>query len=233
MRFAMVVCLLAAMPAHADVETLLRQQTQELLDAVTHGTSAVWDRYLDDRATITGEDGSVSGKAEIVKQIRPLPDGVSGNLAVQDFKAFVHGNVAITNYVADEHETYYGHALHCQYRSTDTWLKTRKGWRLIAAQVLALRTDPPSIALTDSQMDAYVGTYALTPEIAYEIRRNENKLEGRRAGRAWETLLAEAPEVLFVPGKPRYRKIFRRNADGTITGFAERREAWDLVWEKR
>jgi len=35
-----------------------------------------------------------------------------------------------------------------------------------------------------------------------------------------------------VPGKPRYRKIFPRDAAGKITGFAERREAWDIVWTR-
>jgi hypothetical protein len=39
--------------------------------------------------------------------------------------------------------------------------------------------------------------------------------------------------VLFVPGKPRYRKVFLRDDDGDITGFSERREAWDLVFTKQ
>jgi hypothetical protein len=43
----------------------------------------------------------------------------------------------------------------------------------------------------------------------------------------------EAADVFFVPGKPRYRKIFLRDDDGEITGFAERREAWDLVFAKK
>jgi hypothetical protein len=224
--------LLFALGTHAaTVEDALKRQTQELLDAVSDGKAAVWERYLDDRATLTAEDGSVSTKAEIVKSIRPLPEGVSGVLKVTDFKAFLHGPVAVTNYVADEQESYYGHQLHCQYRSTDTWLKGAKGWRLIAQQTIALRTDPPSMPL--AQPDAYVGQYALTPTIAYEIRRTGDKLEGRRTGREWETLLAEAPDVLFTPGKPRYRKIFQRNAAGEITGFADRREAWDLVWQRK
>jgi len=35
-----------------------------------------------------------------------------------------------------------------------------------------------------------------------------------------------------VPGRPRYRKVFRRDSAGGITDFAERREAWDLVWKR-
>lgn len=84
-------------------------------------------------------------------------------------------------------------------------MNTGDGWRLVAGQVLALRTDPPSVALPASLRDQYCGRYALTPEIAFEIRRKGDALVGQQAGRKAEELLAEAPDVLFVPGKPRYR----------------------------
>jgi len=216
--------------AAEDTAAVLRRQTQELADAVTYGRAIVWERYLDEKATYTVEDGTVQTKAEMVGQIKPLPEGVSGNLAITDFKVAVHGPVAVATYVNDEHEDYHGHKLHCQYRSTDTWLQTPAGWRLIAAQVLALRTDPPAVQLTPQQMQEYVGRYALTPAIAYEIRLKNGELEGQQTGRKAEPLRAEVKDLLFVPGKPRYRKVFQRDAEGRITGYAERREAWDLDW---
>ncbi|HEX7842382.1 MAG TPA: hypothetical protein VF469_33145 [Kofleriaceae bacterium] len=39
--------------------------------------------------------------------------------------------------------------------------------------------------------------------------------------------------MLFVPGQPRSRKIFHRDAAGRITGFADRHEARDVVWTRR
>ena len=39
-----------------------------------------------------------------------------------------------------------------------------------------------------------------------------------------DTVLAEARDVFFTPGKPRTRRIFRRGSDGGVTGFADRRE---------
>lgn len=224
------ICLPAA--AAEDVAATLRRQSQELLDAVTSGTAAVWDRYLDDAAIVTAEDGAVNTKAKMVGDIHPLPAGVSGNLAIVDYDAKVHGDVAVTSYVADEHETYHGHALHCQYRMTDTWVKQPAGWRLIASQVLALRTDPPAITLAAQRLDDYVGKYSLAPDLVYEIRRKGDALERQRSGRKAEPLLVEAPDVLFVPGQPRYRMVFRRDAGGKVTGFAERREAWDLDWQR-
>ena len=79
-------------------------------------------------------------------------------------------------------------------------------------------------------MEEYAGRYELTPEMTYEIRSKGGVLEGQETGRKPEALLAEVPDLLFVSGKPRYRKVFLRGSDGRITGFAERREAWDLIW---
>jgi hypothetical protein len=221
-----------AAPKAEDAAAVLQRQTQELMDAITDGKAEVWSRYLDPEAIYTTEDGTLQTKAQMVEGTRPLPEGVSGNIKVTDFKATVHGPVAITNYVSDEHETYHGHELHCQYRSTDTWLKTPAGWRLIGSQILALRTDPPAVPFTSRQMEEYVGRYALNSTITYEIRRQGDGLEGQQSGRKAEPLKLEAPDVLFVPGKTRYRKIFQRNPDGHVTGFAERREAWDLDWKR-
>ncbi|MFL6236768.1 MAG: DUF4440 domain-containing protein [Thermoanaerobaculia bacterium] len=221
-----------AAPKAEDIAAMLQRQTQELMDAITYGKAEVWERYLDPKAIYTTEDGTLQTKAQMVEGTKPLPEGVSGTIKVIDFKATVQGPVAITNYVSDEHETYHGHELHCQYRSTDTWLKTPAGWRLVGSQVLALRTDPPAVPFTSRQMDEYVGRYSLTPTITYEIRRQGDGLEGQQNGRKAEPLKLEAPDVLFVPGKTRYRKIFQRDADGRVTGFAERREAWDLDWKR-
>jgi hypothetical protein len=55
---------------------------------------------------------------------------------------------------------------------------------------------------------------------------------GTRNGRKPAVWNAEAPDVFFVNGDPRIRKIFRRDISGRITGFVERRESWDIVWDR-
>ena len=215
-----------------DAAGILRARTQALADAVGLGDTAIWEKSLHDDCVYTTEDGEVLGKKAFLEQLKPLPSGVSGTIRVMDFQARIHGVVATATYVMDEHEEYHGHPLHCQYRSTDTWLKTPAGWRLLSSQVLALRTDPPRVELPAAKLDEYCGHYTLAPEIAYDIRRKGDGLEGQRNGRPATELHAEAPDVLFVPGRPRYRYVFRRDAGGKITGFAERREAWDLLWRR-
>jgi hypothetical protein len=230
--FALAISILPLLNAVENERDILQRQTQEFFDAIPSGSAAVWERYLDDRASYTDEAGIVLSKRQMMEQLKPFPKEITGIIKVTDFRVTFHGSVAVATHVDDEHETYYGHELHCQYRTTDTWLKTSMGWRLIAAQVLALRTDPPPVQLAAHQIQEYVGRYALTQSKIYEIRIKDGALEGQETGRAPEVLRAEVVDMLFVPGKPRYRKVFLRDASGRITGFAERREAWDLVWRR-
>jgi ketosteroid isomerase-like protein len=236
-RFVLpIVLIVPALPGRAAadpaVAPLLEKQTRELFDAISAGDAKVWEKYLDPDVRFTDENGAVSTKKEMVEGTKPLPPGVSGTIRVTDFHVVEHGDVAVTTHVEDEHEDYHGHALHCQYRTTDTWKKGPDGWRLVAAQVLALRTDPPAVPIPAARRAEYAGRYALAPGIDYEIRAKGDGLEGRQTGRPWEEIREEVADVLFVPGKPRYRKIFQRDAAGKITGFAERREAWDILWTR-
>jgi hypothetical protein len=110
----------------------------------------------------------------MVDCVRPLPAGISGTIRVTDFDAAVHGDVAVATYVTDERETFHGRELHCRYRSVDTWKRSADGWRLIAAQVLALREDPPAVALSPSLRAEYAGRYALPDGLTYEVRQASN-----------------------------------------------------------
>jgi Domain of unknown function (DUF4440) len=225
---------LGAAPAWAaeSVTATLQRQTQELMDAVAPAQAGVWDRYMDPSAIYTSEDGKVLTKSDMLATIKPLAAGVSGRIKVLEFKATVHGTVAVTSHLDDEYETYHGASLHCQYRTTETWLQTATGWRLIGGQVLAVRTDPPAVPLTAQRMAEYCGSYALDATTHYDIRCNGGTLQGQQTGHKPEVLRAEAPDVLFVPGRPRYRMIVLRNRDGHVTGIAERREAWSLDWKR-
>ena len=129
-----LVCALAPSPPPegGSVSAVLQRQTQELFDAITAGASAVWERYLDPDVRYVDESGEVMTKKQMVEGTKPLPDGVSGSIRVTRFDAAVHGGVAVATHVDAEAENFHGHELHCQYRTTDTWMKTPDGWRLIA-----------------------------------------------------------------------------------------------------
>jgi hypothetical protein len=214
-------------------EAVLRAQTQALLDAITAGNPAAWDRYVDPQILYVSEAGEVETKAQLLAEIKPLPAGISGKIAIGRFEARLHGDTALVLHVDEEDEDYFGHAIHAQYLTTATWRLGRDGWKLIGTQVLATLIDPPAIALPAAQLDDYAGTYQLTDAISYTIRRDGERLIGERTGRPAQELRVEARDVMFVPGQPRSRKIFQRDGQGRIIGFADRREARDVVWTRR
>lgn len=225
--FAVAPALAAA---DDDDAAVVMRQTGELNDAITNGQPAVWARYLHEACIYTDEDGAVSTKAEMVPQIAPLPAGISGNLSMVDYQTHRAGDTLIGTYIIDEHENYHGAQLHCQYRNTMTWIKTPDGWRLLAGQSLALRTDPAEIALTTAQQNDYVGLYRLDAQTTYTITRGADGLSGQQSGGRARPLKAEIRDMLFNPGRPRYRYIFMRDAHGRVDRLIQRREAWDMVW---
>jgi len=224
----------AAAPAAAptDVEAELRRLTQENLDAIAPGQVEVWRRNLHDKMTHVDENGIVRNKSELLAEFSPLPKGLIGRLQVDKFNVTLDGNVAVATHEDLEHLQYYGQTLVSRWRSTDTWVKTLAGWKLLAEQTLAVLQDPPAIQLTAPQLCAYAGTYQLTPEITDTIQCTGGRLTGTRTGRPEVTYQPEVMDVFFAAGKPRTRRIFIRDSAGAITGFVDRREGIDIRWTK-
>src|ERR1700733_263643 len=235
MRQAIILAILAliALPALADDRSLITAQMQEMSDAIASGDVAVWDKYLDADVIYAEEDDSYKGKLDALKEITPLPKGLSGTIKVELLSYHEDGDVAIALFRQNETEHYFGQVIYARYLTNTTWKKHTDGWKLIAGQVVAERNDPPAITLPPNRLAQYVGKYKLKEsEAIYTLAVANGKLIGTRNGHKHATWNAESADVFFIIGDPRIRKIFQRDASGKITGFVERRETWDVVWEK-
>jgi hypothetical protein len=84
----------------------------------------------------------------------------------------------------------------------------------------------------EQQLCEYAGSYKLTADIATTIRCTQDGLTGERTGRPPAQYLAEVPDVFFVAGQPRTRRVFVRDAQGKVVGFVDRREGEDVRWRK-
>jgi hypothetical protein len=229
----LVAYALLAAPALADDRGVITAQMQELADAIASGHASVWDKYLDANVIYAEEDDSYKGKAQMLKEIVPLPKGLGGTIKIELLSYHEDGDVAVGLFRQDETEQYYGQTLYAKYLTNTTWKKRREGWKMIAAQVIAERTDPPAITLSPSLLGEYAGTYRLKDsEDVYTLELTRGQLVGTRGSRKPTAWSAEARDVFFVPGDPRIRKIFQRDASGRVVGFVERRESWDIVWLK-
>src|SRR5262249_36859970 len=125
-------------PVSPAVSAELRRLTQSLLDAIAPGDKAVWQRLTHEDFIHVDENDTVRTKAELLKELDPLPAGLEGHLAIADWKASQHGDVVVVTHEDDETLMYYGQLIKSRFRSTDTW-KQFKGrrWQLIATQTLA------------------------------------------------------------------------------------------------
>jgi len=229
---ALVAAPALADPAPLAVVAELRDITQQLLDAVAPGNAAIWDHYLAPDLVHVDENGAIQTKAELLRDLTPLPPGLTGSLRVDSFRATLHGDTATVAHEDQEQLDYYGQPLHSRFRNLDVWRRTAAGWRLIGQQTTAVLHDPPSVALSRDELCAYSGRYRLTDAIAATIACDADGLVATREGRPPVHYLAEARDVFFAPGLPRSRRIFRRDTAGRIIGFADRREGEDIVWRR-
>jgi hypothetical protein len=230
---AVILCLAGPATAFADDRALLTRYEQQMADALVPGNAPAWDKYLDPNVIYAEEDGSYKGKAAMLKEIRPLPKGLSGTIKVELLSYSEDGDTAVALFRQNETEHYYGQTIHASYLTNTVWKKRAGDWKQIAGQVLAERTDPPSLAISAGRLTQYAGTYKLKDsEPVYTLSVSNGQLIGVRNGRKPTAWKMEAPDVFFIPGDPRIRKIFQRDAQGRITGFVERRESWDIVWLK-
>jgi len=235
MRFfgGLAVLSLLSLPALAEDHALITGYMQEMADALAPGNAAVWDKYLDPNVILAEEDDTYKGKADMLKEIAPLPKGLSGRIRVELLSYHEDDGVAVALFRQNETEHYFGQTIYAKYLTSTTWRKRADGWKLIAAQMLAETIDPPAITLPVRQLAQYVGRYKLKDSAAtYSLNLVEAQLIGTRDGRNSAVWNVEASDVFFLSGDPRIRKIFQRDASGKIIGFIERRESWDVVWLK-
>ncbi|HEV8407682.1 MAG TPA: DUF4440 domain-containing protein [Sphingomicrobium sp.] len=230
---ALVVCSAPA-PAADDrsLKAELEAKTQALADAIAPGDKAVWDAATDPALIFVDENNKVMTKAALLDQLTPLPSGLVGHIKVTGYELQRHGDTAVATYVADEKLDYHGQLLRTQFRTTDAWHRTPAGWKMISSMTLAVLGDPPAIGLPPAKLAEYAGRYELTPDIHYSIRLDGEQLFGLREGGKEVELKSEAPDVFFVAGSPRSRKVFYRDASGRVTGFGDRREGQDIKWRR-
>ena len=229
--FPFLAAALAASAAHAapgNLHDLLLAKTQAFSDAGQKGDKATLDALLAPDVAFTNEDGSMPTKADIVGSAGPPTPGVQTTIKTTDFKVTAHGPIAVCTFVDVLDETVRGQHLQLRYRSTEVWRKDPVGWRIIASQTLALADDPPLAKLPAAALDDYVGDYDAGSGVMVRITRTADGIASATGGGAPVALSPELKDVFFLPGQPRMRRIFERDASGRVVGYVSRTDGKDL-----
>ena len=220
--------LKAAEPAK--LEDGLMHHAQELFDAVAAGNQEPWKKYFADDCLFFDEKGRNFTKAQLVADIRPLPNGYSGKITVAKPKSLIHGDTAILSYDVDESETVFGQNLKARYHVTDTWLHRNNVWQIAASQVFRYYEDPALGKIDKTKPQNFAGTYELAPGQTRTVSIEGDQLVVERNGKR-EMLLPEAPEIFFRKGVEG-RILFRADDNGKIDALIDRRNNEDIVWRK-
>jgi hypothetical protein len=220
----------AAEPKQITQEELVRR-TQELMDSLIPGDKAPWQKYFAQDALFFDEKGRKMDKAELVKDISPLPKGYSGLIKIVRPQSRIIGNTAVLSYDLDEDETIFGQMLHARYHATDTWMYRDGRWQILASQVLRYYEDPAVGTSDPKLLELYVGTYELAPGVTMEVTREGDRIFAQRTGRNREELFPEAAGIFFRKGVEG-RRLFHIAADGKVDSLIDRRNNEDVVWKK-
>jgi ketosteroid isomerase-like protein len=212
------------------LEDELMRHTQELFDAVAAGDQEPWKKYFAEDCLFFDEKGRNFTKAELVADIRPLPNGYSGKITVGKPKSLIHGDTAVLSYDVDETETVFGQNLKARYHVTDTWLRRNNAWQIAASQVFRYYEDPAIGKIDTSKLRDFVGTYELAPGQVRTVSLDGDHLIVERNGKR-EALLPEASEIFFRKGIEG-RILFRSDNNGKIDALIDRRNNEDIVWRK-
>lgn len=137
---------------------------QALMDSIASGDKTVWDRVMDPTCVVTSEEGSITDKRQFLEELRPLPPGLTGSIAVQELTVREYTGFAVVRFLVDERETVFGQKLATRYRTTDTFRRDGSDWKMVASHIAVVTQDPPPTIVSKAAWPAFVGTYRLLPD---------------------------------------------------------------------
>jgi hypothetical protein len=206
----------------------LRAKDEMLLNAVHRGDRKAWAE-LTTPDFLYIEDGVITDRKGLLNELEE--DG-NAPLAIQNYTVHQIGDTAIVLHRDDVTARPHRDTSRMHFLFSETWQKIDDHWMLRLIDINRLRSDPPFISLTDSQIDELVGTYKVAQKTLV-IRREGHRILVSMPGLPDTEWKAETRDVLFEPGDLLTRKIFQRNAVGIVTEMISRDQASDLVWVRQ
>lgn len=206
--------------------------TQQLMNALP-SDATVWQRYSSEKLVYVSETGGVVNKKEFLEGFTSFPPGITGSIEVKNVRITEYDNMAVAVFDAHEKQTIYDQRIEVNYRSTWTWHRENRRWRLIAAHNLVLAKDPAPLSIDTRRLADYVGTYELSGKRRYRVEQRGDTLVGGREGAQSTPLIAVGDNVFVEAGSNlAILRIFVRGKNGGVERMVQRRKFADLDWVK-
>jgi hypothetical protein len=208
----------------------LVRRTQELYDSIVPGNQAPWKKYFADDCIFSDEKGRTMDKPKLVADITRMPAGYSGNIKVANTQSRILGDTAVLSYDLNETEIIFGQNLKARYHTTDTWLRRKGDWQIIASQAHRYYEDPAVGKAEPKKFADFTGTYELAPSQTRLVTTENGQLFVEHKGKK-EELLPETSDLFFRKGIEG-RILFHYADSGKIDALIDRRNNEDVVWRK-
>lgn len=208
------------------IAQLLRQQDEALLKAETTGDRKTWEHLTAKDFVFASEDSVLHTRSEFLQALSSPSSQENVELPAPDIRSYsvrVAGPTAIVTYFEYETGSYLGSPLTGHDLLTETWQRVGGNWKLRLLHMTAVPVDPPPVQLPPEEIDSLTGTYRAAGS-TYLIRREGDRILASQDGGPEREKLATGYDLLFTPGRPRMRMIFRRDACGKVIAFASRNE---------
>ena len=204
---------------------------QAMMDAIAAGDKGVWDRMMDPSCVVTSEEGELLTKAQFLDALRPLPKGLSGQIAVKELTVQEFPAFAVVRYLADESEQVFGQSLSVRYRITDTYRRAGDDWKLTASHTSVVTSDPPAQETSKTLWPGFVGSYRLEPDgWIFTVELRDGKLYGGRDPKNLKLLVPLTPDAFVVSGSLGEWIFVTEN--GKTTHIFNLRKFAPLVWRR-
>jgi hypothetical protein len=233
-----VWCVIGPSAARADDDqaslvSTFQSLEQKLMDAIAPGDKAVWGSVMDDACVVTSEEGQLASKAEFLGQLKPLPPGLAGGIAVRDLTVQPFEPFAIVRYEADEWEQVFGQRLTTKYRMTDAFRRDGTGWKLVASHTSVVTADPPAQSVDKSRWHDLVGDYQLLPDgWVFHVELRSGVLYGGRRPGELRPLIPLTPVAFVLEGSLGELLFDTDGGGGRPSRIVELRKFEPLVWTR-
>lgn len=215
----------------ADTIRWFQSTEQALMDSIAKGDKSLWQQVLDPSFATTSEEGEVMTRQQFLDDLRPLPPGLTGSIAVRELTVQEFPDFAVVRFLADEQEAVFGQKLATQYRMTDTYHRAGKGWLMVASHASVVTRDPPVQEVSGADWPELVGKYRLLPEgWTFIVELRGGKLYGGRDAKKLRLLLPLTPDAFVVQGTLG-EWIFVREG-GKVVRILDFRKFEPLVWTR-
>ena len=213
------VCLGQTVQRPAQVnkdEQALRQLEDVWLGSYLRGDKATFDRIVADDFTSTDESAKFRNKVQEREAIQAPPSTVKATLTNEDVQIRIYGdNAVVTGRIVSRVQLSGQPEISFQSRFTDTFLKRRGRWQVVARHYSRLPPERTAVKLDPKIYDTYVGQYELAPGFVLNVARESDKLTSQATGQPKFELLPES-EIAFFIKDISALFIFMRDGKGEV-----------------